>query len=96
MSSDFVPNSILLTGGAGFIASHVALLILKKYPQYKVVVLDKLDYCSSLKNFDALQSYPNFKFIKGDICTPDLVNYILTSENIDTVMHFAAQPRWMI
>mmetsp|Transcript_35567 Transcript_35567/g.49378 ORF Transcript_35567/g.49378 Transcript_35567/m.49378 type:complete len:975 (+) Transcript_35567:126-3050(+) len=91
MSSDFVPNSILLTGGAGFIASHVALLILKKYPQYKVVVLDKLDYCSSLKNFDALQSYPNFKFIKGDICTPDLVNYILTSENIDTVMHFAAQ-----
>lgn len=91
MTSDYVPQNILLTGGAGFIAGHVALLLVRAYPQYKVVVLDKLDYCSSVKNFDAMKDCPNFKFIKGDISSPDLVNYLLTAEKIDTIMHFAAQ-----
>jgi UDP-glucose 4,6-dehydratase len=75
----------------GFIASHVAILLCKKYPQYNVVVYDKLDYCSCLANLDEIADLPNFKFIKGDICTPDLVSYILKEENIDTIMHFAAQ-----
>eukprot|EP00541_Cyclophora_tenuis_P014056 CAMPEP_0116564588 /NCGR_PEP_ID=MMETSP0397-20121206/13386_1 /TAXON_ID=216820 /ORGANISM="Cyclophora tenuis, Strain ECT3854" /LENGTH=357 /DNA_ID=CAMNT_0004091187 /DNA_START=23 /DNA_END=1096 /DNA_ORIENTATION=- len=89
--TEYEPKNIFLTGGAGFIASHVAILLVKKYPNYKVVVYDKLDYCACLANLDELQSLPNFKFVKGDICSPDLVSYVLKEEKIDTIMHFAAQ-----
>lgn len=75
----------------GFIASHVAILLCNKYPEYNVVVYDKLDYCSCLANLDELKELPNFKFVKGDICSPDLVSYVFKTEEIDTVMHFAAQ-----
>lgn len=54
-------------------------------------MLDKLDYCSNLKNLRPSQSSPNFKFVKGDIASADLVNYLLITESIDTIMHFAAQ-----
>ena len=60
-------------------------------PEYKIVVLDKLHYCSNLKNLRPSQSSPNFKFVKGDIASADLVNYLLITESIDTIMHFAAQ-----
>jgi UDP-glucose 4,6-dehydratase len=76
---------------AGFIASHVAILLCKKYPQYNIVVYDRLDYCSCLENLSEIQDLPNFKFIKGDIATADLVAYALLEEKIDTIMHFAAQ-----
>ena len=82
---------ILVTGGAGFIASHVVMLLVKKYPNYKIVNFDKLDYCSSLKNIESIQDAPNYSFVKGSITTPDLVNYVLRTERIDTIMHFAAQ-----
>lgn len=85
------PKNILLTGGAGFIGSHVVILLCKKYPDYNIVVYDCLDYCSCLSNLDEVASLPNFKFVKGDICSPDLVSYVLKEEKIDTVMHFAAQ-----
>ncbi|GMH44072.1 hypothetical protein BSKO_12006 [Bryopsis sp. KO-2023] len=88
---NYQPRNILITGGAGFIASHVVIRIVNRYPQYKVVVLDKLDYCASLKNLSSVEGKPNFKFVKGDIQSSDLVNYLLKGENIDTVMHFAAQ-----
>lgn len=90
-AEEYSPKNIFLTGGAGFIASHVAILLCKKYPQYNIVVYDKLDYCSCLANLDELKDLPNFKFVKGDICSPDLVSYVFKSEQIDTVMHFAAQ-----
>ena len=90
-ADNYEPKAILITGAAGFIASHVANRIVRLYPQYKVVVLDKLDYCSNLKNLDAARAYPNFKFVKGDIASADLVNYVLLTEGIDTIMHFAAQ-----
>lgn len=89
--TDFTPKNILLTGGAGFIGSHVVILLCKKYPQYKIVVYDCLDYCSCLSNLDEVAKLPNFKFVKGDICSPDLVSYVLKEEEIDTIMHFAAQ-----
>ncbi|KAL8129822.1 hypothetical protein V2J09_018977 [Rumex salicifolius] len=89
--STYKPKNILVTGAAGFIASHVANRLIRNYPEYKIVVLDKLDYCSSLKNLLPSQSSPNFKFVKGDIGSADLVNYLLIAENIDTIMHFAAQ-----
>ncbi|KAK5813961.1 trifunctional UDP-glucose 4,6-dehydratase/UDP-4-keto-6-deoxy-D-glucose 3,5-epimerase/UDP-4-keto-L-rhamnose-reductase RHM1-like [Gossypium arboreum] len=87
----YTPKNILITGAAGFIASHVANRLIQNYPGYKIVVLDKLDYCSNLKNLLPSQSSPNFKFVKGDIASADLVNYLLVAESIDTIMHFAAQ-----
>jgi len=90
-AEEYVPKNIFLTGGAGFIASHVAILLCKKYPQYNIVVYDMLDYCSCLENLGELKDLPNFKFVKGDICSSDLVTFIFKSEQIDTVMHFAAQ-----
>jgi dTDP-glucose 4,6-dehydratase len=94
MESEFevyTPRNILVTGGAGFIGSHVVIQLVNKYPQYKIVNYDKLDYCSSLKNLAALDSKPNYKFVKGNILSADLVNYILKEEHIDTIVHFAAQ-----
>ncbi|WZY73648.1 hypothetical protein YC2023_005888 [Brassica napus] len=87
----YKPKNILITGAAGFIASHVANRLVRTYPDYKIVVLDKLDYCSNLKNLNPSKSSPNFKFVKGDIASDDLVSYLLITENIDTIMHFAAQ-----
>ncbi|PSS20984.1 UDP-4-keto-6-deoxy-D-glucose 3,5-epimerase/UDP-4-keto-L-rhamnose 4-keto-reductase [Actinidia chinensis var. chinensis] len=87
----YQPKNILITGAAGFIASHVANRLIKNYPNYKIVALDKLDYCSSLENLGPSLSTPNFKFVKADITSADLVNYLLVAEEIDTIMHFAAQ-----
>eukprot|EP00596_Hydrurales_sp_CCMP1899_P008791 CAMPEP_0119047252 /NCGR_PEP_ID=MMETSP1177-20130426/52046_1 /TAXON_ID=2985 /ORGANISM="Ochromonas sp, Strain CCMP1899" /LENGTH=355 /DNA_ID=CAMNT_0007021607 /DNA_START=78 /DNA_END=1145 /DNA_ORIENTATION=+ len=89
--SDYQPKNILITGGAGFIASHVVILMVKKYPQFKIVNFDRLDYCSCIENLDELKAYPNYKFVKGNICSSELVNYVLEAEKIDTIMHFAAQ-----
>ncbi|XP_044502738.1 trifunctional UDP-glucose 4,6-dehydratase/UDP-4-keto-6-deoxy-D-glucose 3,5-epimerase/UDP-4-keto-L-rhamnose-reductase RHM1-like [Mangifera indica] len=91
MATAYTPKNILITGAAGFIASHVCNRFIRRYPDYKIVVLDKLDYCSNLKNLNFSKSSPNFKFIRGDIFSADLVNFILLTENIDTIMHFAAQ-----
>ncbi len=88
---DYKPKNVLITGGAGFIGSHVTINLVRKYRDYKVVVFDKLDYCATLNNLKAIQNEQNFKFIKGDILSPDLVMYVLETEQIDTVMHFAAQ-----
>lgn len=81
----------MITGGAGFIASHVVILLAKKYPHIKVVNFDRLDYCACLENLDEVKSLPNYKFVKGNICSSDLVNFVLQMEQIDTIMHFAAQ-----
>ena len=75
----------------GFIASHVAILLCKKYPDYNIFVYDRLDYCSCLENLQEISDLPNYRFIKGDIATADLVNFVLKEEKIDTIMHFAAQ-----
>jgi UDP-glucose 4,6-dehydratase len=87
----FQPAAILLTGGAGFIGSHVAIRIAQKYPSVKIVVYDSLEYCASLQNLDAIADAPNFCFIKGDIRSADLVRHVIADHNIDTIMHFAAQ-----
>ncbi|KAI4320695.1 hypothetical protein MLD38_034148 [Melastoma candidum] len=87
----YTQKNILITGAARFIASHVANRLVSNYPGYKIVVLDKLDYCSNLKKLLPSGSSPNFKFVKGDIGSANLVNYLLITESIDTIMHFAAQ-----
>ncbi|CAL1354858.1 unnamed protein product [Linum trigynum] len=93
-AGSYKPKNILITGAAGFIASHVCNRLIRTYPDYKIVVLDKLDYCSNINNLNPSRhssSPGNFKFIKGDIGSADLVNFILLTESIDTIMHFAAQ-----
>lgn len=66
-------------------------MLCKKYPEYNIVVYDRLDYCSCLANLDEIKDLPNFKFVKGDIGSLDLVTYVLKEEKIDTILHFAAQ-----
>lgn len=85
------PTSILVTGGAGFIASHVVERLGTLYPNVKIVVLDKLDYCASALNLNESLRLPNVRFVQGDITSLDLVSLVIRSEGIDTVMHFAAQ-----
>jgi dTDP-glucose 4,6-dehydratase len=91
MAETYTPKNILITGGAGFIASHVVIRFVKNYPQYNIVNFDKLDYCASLANLKSVADLPNYRFVKGDICQPDLVNYVIKEHQIDTIMHFAAQ-----
>ncbi|XP_069495265.1 dTDP-D-glucose 4,6-dehydratase [Ambystoma mexicanum] len=92
----FAPNRgffkrVLVTGGAGFIASHVVIAFVKKYPDYLVINLDKLDYCASLKNLEAISEEPNYKFIQGDICDAHFIKLLFETENINIVLHYAAQ-----
>ena len=84
-------QNILVTGGAGFIGSHVVVRLLKEYPTYKVVVLDKLDYCASLANLHEVSDSARYKFVRGDLTSSDLLSFLLEHEEIDTVCHFAAQ-----
>ncbi|XP_042661857.1 dTDP-D-glucose 4,6-dehydratase isoform X1 [Tyto alba] len=82
---------LLVTGGAGFIASHVVVSLVKNYPNYLIINLDKLDYCASLKNLETVSEKENYKFIQGDICEPDFIKQLFETEKIDIVLHFAAQ-----
>ncbi|KAE8625970.1 hypothetical protein XENTR_v10006457 [Xenopus tropicalis] len=82
---------ILVTGGAGFIASHMIISLVENYPDYLIINLDKLDYCASLKNLESISSHPNYKFIQGDICDPDFIKLVFEKENLNIILHFAAQ-----
>ncbi|KAM4684321.1 dTDP-D-glucose 4,6-dehydratase isoform 2-T2 [Amazona ochrocephala] len=82
---------LLVTGGAGFIASHVVISLVKNYPNYLIINLDKLNYCASLKNLETVSEKENYKFIQGDICEPDFIKQLFKTEKIDIVLHFAAQ-----
>jgi len=89
--AEYTPKNVLITGGAGFIASHVVIRLAKNHPEYNIVNFDCLDYCSCIANLEEVASLPNYKFVKGDITSSDLVSYVLKAEKIDTIMHFAAQ-----
>jgi dTDP-4-dehydrorhamnose 3,5-epimerase len=91
VNAKYEPKNILLTGGAGFIGSHVVIHLVKKYKNCHVFVYDILDYCSNLKNLDEIKNEVNYTFIKGDICNFQMVQFVINSYNIDTIMHFAAQ-----
>ncbi|KAH0789347.1 putative DTDP-glucose 4,6-dehydratase [Histomonas meleagridis] len=91
MEEEYQPNSVLLTGGAGFIPSHVLNYLVAKYPDVKFVCLDILDYCSNIKNIEQSLKCPNCFFVKGSILNSELVSYLMEVHKIDTVLHFAAQ-----
>ena len=75
-SDPYAPSVILLSGGAGFIGSHVIRHLLKKYPDYTVINFDVLDHCSTLNNLSDVAELPNYRFVHGDICNLDLVDYV--------------------
>ena len=87
----FTPRNIMVTGGAGFIGSYFLVHMVKKYPGYNFYNVDILDYCASLKRVQEVEGHPNYEFIKGDVCSMDLIDYVLKEKRIDTVVHFAAQ-----
>ncbi|MGQ9846537.1 MAG: dTDP-glucose 4,6-dehydratase, partial [Bacteroidales bacterium] len=84
-------RNILITGGAGFIGSHVVRLFVNKYPQWHIYNLDKLTYAGNLENLKDIENKPNYTFIKGDICDAKLVQHIFEQNQIDGVIHLAAE-----
>ena len=84
-------KNILITGGAGFIGNHVVRLFVNKYPDYRIVNLDKLTYAGNLANLKDVESAPNYTFVKADICDYDKMLEIFEQYDIDGVIHLAAE-----
>jgi dTDP-glucose 4,6-dehydratase len=82
---------ILITGGAGFIGSHVVRLFVTKYPQYQICNLDALTYAGNLENLRDIEQAPNYSFIKGDIVEADFINKLFAEQRFDAVIHLAAE-----
>ncbi|MBU2914279.1 dTDP-glucose 4,6-dehydratase [Reichenbachiella agariperforans] len=83
-------RSILITGGAGFIGSHVVRYFVNQYPDYQIINLDKLTYAGNLENLTDVTN-SNYKFLKGDICEANFIEKLFASESIDAVIHLAAE-----
>ncbi|MBP5348555.1 MAG: dTDP-glucose 4,6-dehydratase [Bacteroidaceae bacterium] len=84
-------RNIIITGGAGFIGSHVVRLFVNKYPEYKIINLDKLTYAGNLDNLKDIEDKPNYKFVKMDICDFEGVFKLMQSEHVDGIIHLAAE-----
>lgn len=84
-------RNILITGGAGFIGSHVVRLFVNKYPNYHIINLDKLTYAGNLANLHDIKDKPNCTFIKADICDFETVLEIIRKFNVDGIIHLAAE-----
>ena len=84
-------RNILITGGAGFIGSHVVRLFVKRYPDYHIVNLDKLTYAGNLANLKDVEAEPNYTFVKADICDYERILDIFREYEIDGVIHLAAE-----
>ena len=84
-------RNIVITGGAGFIGSHVVRLFVNKYPDYKIINLDKLTYAGNLANLKDIEDRPNYKFVKMDICDFEAFYQLMQDEKIDGIIHLAAE-----
>ncbi len=84
-------NTILVTGCAGFIGSNFVPYFLEKYPEYRIVNLDLLTYAGDLDNLKEVENHPRYRFVKGDICNRELVEYLFDAFDIRGVIHFAAE-----
>lgn len=84
-------HTILLTGGAGFIGSHLARLFVNKYPDYKIVNLDALTYAGNLENLVDIQDKPNYRFVKGDITDLPFLQQLFDEHQFTAVLHCAAE-----
>lgn len=84
-------KSIIITGGAGFIGSHVVRRFVKNYPNYKIYNLDKLTYAGNLENLRDIEANPNYEFVHGDILDVDFVEKLFSEKKINSVIHLAAE-----
>lgn len=84
-------KNILITGGAGFIGSHLVRLMVNKYPDYQIINLDKLTYAGNLENLKDVEDKPNYTFVKADICDAEALTEIFSTYHIDSVIHLAAE-----
>lgn len=84
-------RNILITGGAGFIGSHVVRLFVNKYPDYRIINLDKLTYAGNLNNLRDVENQPNYTFVKDDICNLERMVELFDEYNVDGVIHLAAE-----
>ena len=84
-------RSIVITGGAGFIGNHVVRLFVNKYPEYKIINVDKLTYAGNLANLKDIEDKPNYKFVKMDICDFEAVYQLMQDEQVDGIIHLAAE-----
>lgn len=84
-------RNILITGGAGFIGSHVIRLFVNKYPEYRVINLDSLTYAGNLANLKDVEDNPNYLFVKADICDFEKMQNIFKEHVVDSVIHLAAE-----
>jgi dTDP-glucose 4,6-dehydratase len=82
---------ILITGGAGFIGSHLTRLMVNKYPGYTIHNLDKLTYAGNLANLSDIENNTNYKFIKGDIVDAEFISELFIREQYNAVIHLAAE-----
>ncbi|MDE7496832.1 MAG: dTDP-glucose 4,6-dehydratase [Muribaculaceae bacterium] len=84
-------RNILITGGAGFIGNHVVRLFVNKYPDYRIICLDKLTYAGNLANLADVENAPNYLFVKGDICDFEKMEVLMKEYEVDGVIHLAAE-----
>ncbi len=84
-------RNIVITGGAGFIGSHVVRLFVNKYPDYKIINVDKLTYAGNLANLKDIEDKPNYKFVKMDICDFEAFYQLMQDEKVDGIIHLAAE-----
>lgn len=84
-------RNIVITGGAGFIGSHVVRLFVNKYPEYNIINLDKLTYAGNLANLKDIEDKPNYRFVKMDICDFEAFYKLMQDEHIDGIIHLAAE-----
>lgn len=84
-------KTILITGGAGFIGSNFVPYFCEKYPEYKIINLDKLTYAGNLENLRSCENMSNYSFVQGDICDADLVEKLFRENDVRGVIHFAAE-----
>ncbi len=84
-------KNIVITGGAGFIGSHVVRLFVNKYPEYHIINLDKLTYAGNLANLKDIEDKPNYTLVKGDICDFDLMLKLMQDYKVDGIIHLAAE-----
>ena len=84
-------RNLLITGGAGFIGSHVVRLFVNKYPEYRIINLDKLTYAGNLENLRDVENKPNYIFLKEDICDLERILDVFTQYKVDGVIHLAAE-----
>lgn len=88
-------KNLLITGGAGFIGSHLVRLMVNKYPEYRIVNLDKLTYAGNLANLKDIENMPNYEFVKADICDFKKMREIFTEYDIDGVYIWQQRVTWI-